>query len=280
MISHDIPQPLPGAVAPTADQAWKNLLRTLLIVGRQCSPRGKGTLEVLHHVSLSVDLNHPVVTSPRRKLNYRFMAAEALWISDGRDDLEALTRVNPHMVQFSDDGMVLAGAYGPRIRPQVGYVVTRLLEERDTRQAALTIWTPNPKPSKDIPCTIAMVFSIRENRLYQQAFMRSSDAWLGIPYDVFSFAFLGIEIACLYNARAEAYGQPPVGLGHLTITATSSHLYEEHWVLAGQVIKDQAEDVPPTVDPVMVARGSFTVIMSRVAECADRERGAEPRYPL
>lgn len=279
-----LPQPLPGAVAPTADQAWVNLLRTLLIEGQTVSPRGLNTLEVLHHVSLSVDLNHPVVTHPLRKLNYRFMAAEALWIQEGRNELADLTRVNPRMADYSDDGQTLAGAYGPRIRPQVPYVVQALVRDRDTRQAALTIWTPSPAPSKDLPCTIAMTFSIREHRLYQHVFMRSSDAWLGVPYDVFSFSLLGIEVACLYNR--EQCPSPacchPIGLGHLTVTMTSSHLYEEHWSPASAVIsKNQlAEDLPPTVDPALVVAGDFDAIRRRVLNCRDRAAGAEPRFPL
>lgn len=278
MISHDLPQIQPGAVAPTADQAWMNLLRTLLIEGQPVSPRGMHTLEVLHHVSLTVDLNHPVVTHPLRKLNYRFMAAEALWIQTGRNELADLTRVNPKMADYSDDGQTLAGAYGPRIRPQVPYVVKALVRDRDTRQAALTIWTPSPEPSKDLPCTIAMTFSIRNHRLYQHVFMRSSDAWLGVPYDIFSFSLLGIEVACLYNRMAKE----PVGLGHLTVTMTSSHLYEEHWSAAGAVIAKAGltEDLPPTVDPALVAEGDFEAIKARVQRCAAREPKAEPRFPL
>ena len=278
LVCRDLPQTQPGGVAPTADQAWLGLLRTLLIEGQIIAPRGMRTLEVLHHVSLTVDLNHPVVTHPLRKLNYRFMAAEALWIQAGRNDLETLTRVNPKMANYSDDGVTLAGAYGPRIRPQVSYVVQALVRDRDTRQAALTIWTPSPEPSKDLPCTVAMTFSIREHRLYQHVFMRSSDAWLGVPYDVFSFSLLGIEVACLYNLVTKE----PIGLGHLTVTMTSSHLYEEHWSPAGSITSKPglAEDMPPTVDPGLVAKGDFEAIRQRVLACRDRSAGAEPRFPL
>lgn len=278
MISRDLPQTQPGAVAPTADQAWAGLLRTLLIEGQTVSPRGMQTLELLHHVSLTVDLNHPVVTHPLRKLNYRFMAAEALWIQAGRNELADLTRVNPRMADYSDDGQTLTGAYGPRIRPQVPYVVQALVRDRDTRQAALTIWTPSPAPSKDLPCTVAMTFSIRNHRLYQHVFMRSSDAWLGVPYDIFSFSLLGIEVACLYNKLSSER----IGLGHLTVTMTSSHLYEEHWSPAGMVTSRAclAEELPPTVDPGFVAKGDFEAIRQRVLACRDRSAGAEPRFPL
>src|SRR3546814_5271713 len=61
---------------------------------------------------------------------------------------------NRHISQFSDDGVVFAGAYGPRINLQLDYVLNKLREDPDTRQAGLTIWRPNPQPSKDIPCKI------------------------------------------------------------------------------------------------------------------------------
>lgn len=270
-------QTLPGGVAPTADEAWRDLLRVLLTDGRPVAPRGQSTVEVLHHVSLTVDLNHPVITQPARKLNYRFMAAEALWIAQGRQDLEFLTEVNPRMADFSDDGKTLAGAYGPRIRPQVPYVVQCLLRDRDTRQAAMTIWTPTPAPSRDIPCTVAMVFSIRDNRLYQHAFMRSSDAWLGIPYDVFSFAMLGIEVACLHNQKSPQ----PIGLGHLTITCTSSHLYEQHYEAARDILSNSLNVVHvPTVRPGLVVNGNIDTIFARIEMCRRRAPGGEPRYPL
>jgi len=222
-----------------------------------------------------------VVTCPARKLNYRFMAAEALWISAGRNDLGGLTDVNPNMARFSDDGRTLAGAYGPRIRPQVPYVVASLIKDRDTRQAALTIWTPNPEPSKDTPCTVAMVFSIRENRLYQHVFMRSSDAWLGIPYDVFSFTLLAYEVACRYNQHKLLIGGSPVGLGHMTITCTSSHLYSENREAAVAILDEcrQAVEVP-TVDPTLIATGNFLEIIHRVETTRWRLPGHEPRFPL
>jgi len=264
----------PGQVAPTADEAYRFLLDLLLREGSEVAPRGQRTVEVLHHVSLAVDLNHPVITNPARRLNYRFMAAEALWMIEGRNDLEPLTRFNKRMAEFSDDGLTLAGAYGPRLKPQLPYVVRCLVHDRDTRQAALTIWTPSPAPSKDIPCTVAMVFSIRKDRLYQQVFMRSSDAWLGIPYDIFSFAMVAAHVACLHNQVVPVAER--VGLGHLTLTATSSHLYERDWPRALETVHAEATACP-VVSAVDVRQGRWDQIASLIAA---RRDGSGREYPL
>jgi thymidylate synthase len=210
----------------SADEAWRQRVQEALAWGAVVAPRAQATRELLHHDGVTFDLARPVVASPQRKLNHRFMVAEALWILSGDDQLAPLTRFVKRMADFSDDGVRLAGAYGPRLVPQLPYVLERLLADRDTRQAVASIWTPNPRPSKDTPCTLALTFSVRDDRLFAQAFMRSSDIWLGVPYDMFSFAMVAVKVACLFNqVRGE---RPPVGLGQLTISATSSHLYERN----------------------------------------------------
>jgi thymidylate synthase len=231
------------------DAAWRRLLTTIVDYGRVVSPRGQATLEVLHANSIVLDLAQPVVTSPERKLNYRFQCAEALWILSGSNELAPLTRFVKRMAEFSDDGQTLAGAYGPPITRQLDYVVNALVKDRDTRQAVLTIWQPNPRPSKDIPCTVAMTFSIRDGRLHQHVFMRSSDAWLGIPYDMFSFACVGLKVACLYNLHAitRFEAAPVVSPGQLTISMTSSHLYERDLPAVDRVLDSPLSD---PVDPV------------------------------
>src|SRR5664279_5021541 len=94
----------PGEPAPSADEAWRDLLITLVVHGSKVAPRNQPTLEVLHHISLTTDLNHPVITYPTRKLNYHFMAAEALWIVSGRNDVAFLAEHNKRMLEFRDDG--------------------------------------------------------------------------------------------------------------------------------------------------------------------------------
>lgn len=214
-----------------ASAAWLNTLAKIVAEGRDAAPRGKLTRELPHH-TVEVYMADPLVLCPERNLSVRFACAEALWILAGDTRVEPLAAYAPRMREFSDDGVTLAGAYGPGVVAQLGYVVSKLLEDRDTRQAVLTLWKPNPPPSKDIPCTLALTFAIRAGRLHCHAFMRSSDAWLGLPYDVFSFSMVAAHVACEFNARVEPGPRsvpdldPRVELGRLYLTAASSHLYE------------------------------------------------------
>jgi len=215
------------------DLAWRKTLAKILYEGGAINPRSQGTLEILHH-STSIDMARAVVTSAARKLNYQFMCAEALWIIHGQNELAPLTKYVKRMAEFSDDGEHLAGAYGPKVVAQMPYIINALLEDQATRQAVLTIWERNPKPSKDIPCTVAMSFNIRGGLLHQHVYMRSSDAWLGLPYDMFSFSCLGLQVLSVYN---EYRPMEVIAPGQLTITATSSHLYTRDIQKAGKLLE-------------------------------------------
>jgi thymidylate synthase len=209
----------------TLDEVWLSSLTKAINGGAPVSPRGQPTLELASH-QIMVDMRYPVLTVPQRKLSYKFMAAEALWIMDGDDALANIRPWNERMAEFSDDGVVLAGAYGPPAAAQFQYVLRTLLQDPDTRQATLTLWKPNPPVSKDIPCTIALDYKLRNGELHCHAFMRSSDLWLGLPYDVFTFSMMAIYLCSELNEHWSA-GQ--VAPGNLYLTAASSHLYDRDW---------------------------------------------------
>jgi len=144
----------------SASCVWIDNLLTLSTVGELVTARGMTTKETMHN-KFVVDMSMPVNLISARKLNYSFMAQEALWIIEGCNDLQSLLAVNPNMKEFSDNGASLMGAYGPKIFFQRQYIVESLLKDESTRQAVLTIWERNPPVSKDIPCTVCMQFMIR-----------------------------------------------------------------------------------------------------------------------
>lgn len=250
-----------------ASAVWLRTLDQILREGHDAAPRGKPTRELPQH-TVVVDLRHPLVMSPARKLSYRFAAAEALWILAGDDRVEPLAKYAPRMLEFSDDGVTLAGAYGPRIVEQLEYVIAKLCDDRDTRQAVLTMWKPCPPPSKDIPCTIALDFKIRGGLLNCHAFMRSSDAWLGLPYDVFSFAAVATYVACRYNAQQDV-GEKFVALGSLYLTAASSHLYAPNFSAAKDCLADGAAPRGRGVPDHHIAAGNWARVERELTELRD-----------
>lgn len=222
------------SIGRAASREWLELLADVVASPYVVRPRGKVTFE-LPQKTIEVNMNRPVVCVPERKLNYKFMAAEAWWILSGDNSVAGIAAYNKHISEFSDDGKTFFGAYGPKIVGQFDNVVEKLRADRDTRQAVLTLWRENPPPSKDIPCTIAMSFMIRDNQLNCHVFMRSNDVWLGTPYDVFNFSMVA-HLVCCYLNRGNADPSTQVSPGRLFLTAASSHLYETNLEAAREVL--------------------------------------------
>ncbi len=248
-----------------ATWAWREQCRLIMGRGEEVSPRGQLTRE-LRASTVRVDMQYPLVVCPARRLNYSFAAAEALWILDGDDRVAPLAMHNPNIAQFSDNGIIFAGAYGPPIMAQLDYVLACLRNDRDTRQAVLTIWQRCPPKSKDVPCTVAMAFSIRRDALNCAVFMRSSDVFLGLPYDIFNFSLVAALVACMYNVdRVD-----PVELGELTITAASSHAYERDWVRIRECLADASAENCRQLPQACIRVGAWPSIYDSLVACRDK----------
>jgi len=219
--------------ANTFGEVWDDLISSILSYGIESSPRDKPTKELTNVTIDVVEGLNNILVSPYRDLNFRFMIAEWLWIQAGINDLEILAKYNSAMRQFSDDGQILSGAYGPRLMPQIPYVL-EALSKPESRQAVATIWTPSPKVSVDIPCTVSLQWLIRKNKLNCTINMRSSDAWLGLPYDYFTFSQITNYISCITG----------YSVGSITMNLASSHLYDHHFDLAGKISGSQTIKSP------------------------------------
>ena len=249
---------------------WQTMLHETLVNGHLVTPRGAVTKEVLHR-TITVDMRHPVLRVPERKLNYRFMAAEAFWILSGDDKVATISPYNPNISQYSDDGETFFGAYGPRIAAQLPYVVDTLLADYDTRRAGLTIWRESPPSTKDVPCTISIFFSLRQRHVHAHVFMRSSDIWLGVPYDIFNVSML-THLVCGKLYQRGLYDTAP---GTLYLTAASSHLYETNWDQASTCIAASA--LPQAPVPSRLAQDP-QLLLETLALLRSAERGDPRRW--
>jgi thymidylate synthase len=224
--------------ANTASQLVRTVLQELVAEPKdyppsweRVSPRGIPTRELRDATYYLNDVTRCATWLPHRRLNYQFMAAEFLWIFCGRDDLEMIGYYNEKIKAFSDDGATFFGAYGPRWRGQIRGACENLEVDPTSRQAVIATWRPELyaepyAPTKDVPCTVATQYLLREGRLEAIVLMRSSDAWLGLPYDLFNFAMLQRALAAELGVEA----------GILTLHVGSSHLYERDLERAREVL--------------------------------------------
>lgn len=207
-------------------EAWGDLLKRLSFTGSLSRPRGIAIRELRDVVLTVQNARNNILVCHERRPNYRFMVAEWLWIWFGRSDVASISIYNPKIADFSDDGLTFAGAYGPKIHGQWNRVVAQLRADTDTRQAIIQVWDPTALNTRDVACTLALQFMIRGELLHTSVYMRSSDIWLGLPYDFFTFSMLGNILA----------GRLGVGVGEITFHLGSSHLYESNFDAAANVL--------------------------------------------
>ena len=223
------------------NRIWLNLLREVLTNGVDVAPRDMKTKEILG--CYTIDASRTVLTVPERKINYRFMAAEPLWILAGRDDVASIAQYNSQMANYAPLGDRFFGAYGPRWQAQWVYLISKLIEDRDTRQAVVSLWTENPPKGVDVACNILLVFSIRGRQVNLTVSARSKDLWLGFPYDVFGFSMALHKVVCALNG-VKVY-DPPLLPGIITFFDSSLHLYEQHWEAARELLRYDEHPEPP-----------------------------------
>jgi thymidylate synthase len=201
-------------------EVYQQALIDVMAFGQETHPRGFNCKELSPYI---IELRHPernILDDNIRKINKAFAAAEFLWVISGRNDVEYIFRFNSKIREYSDDGIILQGAYGVPYVQQIDYVVDILNKDPWSRQAILTIWKPNPKPSKDIPCTIALHFMQRPLGILNLiVYMRSNDIYLGLPYDIHLFTCIQIHVANLLG----------LSIGVYTHIDGSLHTYENDW---------------------------------------------------
>lgn len=208
-----------------SNAVWLKALRDVYEKGDYFAPRGLPTHELLGYKTV-IEMSKPIISIAARKLGYHFMAAEAAWILSGDNRVATIAPYSKAISGFSDDGIQFYGAYGPRIRSQLPHIISALTKDALTRQAVLSIWRESPPPSKDIPCTLTAHWMVRESQLHCFINMRSSDLWLGVPYDWFNFSMLSAYVLLMLRQTSLAWDN--VELGKLCFTANSQHLYDKN----------------------------------------------------
>lgn len=186
--------------------------------GFRRAPRGLATLDGGPVTITLTDIRRAVPTDIGRKLNMRIGAAETVQLLAGLSDAVQLNQAsNGRFEQFTNGGL-LRGAYGPRTFQQISRAISKLSRDSDSRQAWVNIWRSDELENSysDVPCTIALGFSVVDDKLQMNVVMRSSDLWLGIPYDFMMFTRLQSLVAW-------AIGVDPGSYIHQTM---SLHLYE------------------------------------------------------
>lgn len=192
--------------------------------GELVSPRGMKTKEVRN---ATIVLTDPVAAIPMgvgRKLNMKIGAVETTQLIAGVSSAMQLNLASNNAFEaYMNDGRLL-GAYGPRLFGQLENVVRMIARDPDTRQAAALVWRGNETDlaldgNKDVPCTVALSWNVRDGKLNASTVMRSNDVHLGVAYDFWMFTRLQMTLAWALGLE----------LGDYRHHAISLHVYERDW---------------------------------------------------
>ena len=150
---------------------------------------------------------------------------EFLWYLSGNDSLSFIRYYIPAYPEDGDGASTLRAAYGPRLRSshkdQIGWIIEILRKKPSTRRAVIPIYSPQDTYTEvsEVPCTCTLQFLLRNGRLELLTHMRSNDAYVGLPGDIFAFTMIQELVARSLNVEVGIYK-------HLV---GSLHLYERDW---------------------------------------------------
>ena len=218
--------------ATGADGALAETLATVLDDGGELNAGESGSIgsgaRSLEVLNFSAVIERPLERlpyNPRRPINLPAAVARFVWMMAGSDRLADIAFYEDKVRAFSDDGVSVPGSsYGQRIlRPRPGLnqvrgILARLRQDPSSRRAAASIFQPEDavRESRDIPCAFGLFYHIREGVLHATTLMRSNNAYVLMPYNVFEFSLLAEVVAAELD----------VELGSLTHTAISMHIYD------------------------------------------------------
>lgn len=176
-------------------ELWYLLYRNLIKNGELVTSRIGDTKHITNFSFCLEDPTRCIVYSKIRKLSWKYMIAELLWYMSGSNTIEFIGKYAKMWNSLTDDGQTVNSAYGYRIFKQFGFnqlqfVIDKLKANKYDRQAVIHIKDPSDKPTKDVPCTCLLQFTVMNGKLDCHTYMRSNDIWFGTPYDVIFFTIL------------------------------------------------------------------------------------------
>ncbi len=171
---------------------------------------------------------------------------ELCWYLAASDDADFIEYYIPKGHYGVDEHRRVPGAYGPRLfgtgeGAQVANTINLLRKKRSSRQAVIQLFDARDQLSGyQPPCTCTLQFFIRSDCLELVVHMRSNDAYLGFPHDVFCFTMLQELIASELN----------VGLSNYSHFVGSLHLYDDHLEDAQSFLDEGWQSTKAEMDPM------------------------------
>jgi thymidylate synthase len=209
---------------------------------------GTGTLSVFgHQMRFDLAAGFPMVTT--KKLHLRSIIHELLWFLRGDTNVAYL---HEHGVSIWDEWADADGNLGPvygaqwrswptpdgRRIDQIQAVIDTLRRDPDSRRMIVSAWNVAEIPKMRLaPCHLLFQFHVADGRLSCQLYQRSADVFLGVPFNIASYALLTHMVA----------QQAELGVGEFIWTGGDCHLYLNHLEQADEQLSREPLPLPALV---------------------------------
>lgn len=212
------------------DAEYSKLLYRILSKGDYKPDRtGTGTLSVFgHQMRFNLSKGFPVITT--KKLHLKSIIHENIWLLSGVTNIKYLTDNGVRIWnEWADENGDLGPVYGEQWRSwkdydggvidQISEAVNTIKNNPDSRRILVSAWNVADVPKMKLPpCHLLFQFYVVNGKLSCQLYQRSCDTFLGIPFNIASYAMLTIMIA-------QVCGLKP---GDFIWTGGDVHLYMNH----------------------------------------------------
>lgn len=258
-------------------RAYLDLLQLLLDAGTAKGDRtGTGTLSRFGH-QIRFDLNEgfPLVTT--KKVHLKSVVHELLWFIQGNTNTQYL-RDNGVSIwdEWATEGGDLGPLYGAQWRSwptpdggaidQLTEVIESIKVRPDSRRLLVSAWNPSLLPDESqspqdnvrsgrmalAPCHTLFQFYVADNQLSCQLYQRSADVFLGVPFNIASYALLTHLVA----------DQCSLAAGDFIWTGGDVHLYQNHVEQA----REQLSREPRPLPTLKLARSPDSILDYREAD--------------
>jgi thymidylate synthase len=225
---------------------YLELLRHVLEHGTDKADRtGTGTRSVFGW-QMRFDLNEgfPLVTT--KKLHLRSIVHELLWFLRGETNI-AYLRENKVTIwdEWADADGELGPVYGKQWRrwsasdgseiDQIRWVVDEIRRNPDSRRLIVSAWNVADLPKMALmPCHALFQFYVADGKLSCQLYQRSGDIFLGVPFNIASYALLTHMVAQVCG----------LGVGEFVHTLGDAHLYSNHVEQAREQLSREPRPLP------------------------------------
>ena len=211
-------------------QPYLDLLSRILHEGVERDDRtGTGTLSVFgHQMRFDLAQGFPLITT--KKLHLHSIIHELLWFLQGDTNIAYLKQNNVRIWdEWADENGNLGPVYGAQWRSwrcadgktidQISQVVNDIRTNPDSRRLIVSAWNVGEIQDMALPpCHAFFQFYVADGRLSCQLYQRSADVFLGVPFNIASYALLLMMVARVTGLEA----------GEFVHTLGDAHLYTNH----------------------------------------------------